>query len=117
LRVLETYHPPTWYLPPGDIVTSALEPAGGGSYCEWKGQASYYDVVAGDRRAPRAAWTYSDPSPTFAPLAAHVAFYPALVECRIDGELVEPQPGGFYGGWITPDVTGPFKGSPGMDGW
>ena len=116
-RVLETYHPPSWYLPPADIDRSALEPVGGGSFCEWKGVAVYADVVTDTGRLPRAAWWYPEPTGSFAAIRDHVAFYPSLVECRVDGELVIPQPGVFYGGWVTSDVTGPFKGSPGMDGW
>lgn len=116
-RVLETYHPPTWYLPPGDIATTMLRPAEGSSFCEWKGAASYYDVVTDRHTAQRGAWTYFDPTPAFAELAAHVSFYPSMLDCRVDSQIVEPQAGGFYGGWVTTDVTGPFKGVPGMDGW
>ena len=122
-RVLETSHPPVWYLPRADWVVGALEPAGGSSYCEWKGVATYLDVVgrndvAGDRRAPRAAWTYPDPTPAFACLQDAVAVYPAAMDaCEVDGEVVQPQDGGFYGGWVTRDVVGPFKGAPGTLGW
>ena len=90
---------------------------GGGSFCEWKGVATYFDVVVGDHRVERAAWTYREPSETFAALADHVAFYPALVDCFVDDEKVRPQPGRFYGGWITDDVVGPFKGEPGTQFW
>ena len=113
LRVLETFHPPTYYLPPDDVQTRALRPLGETSYCEWKGTASYFDVVADVSRVERAAWAYFDPSPRFALLAGYVSFYPSIV----DDAPVVAQPGVFYGGWVTPDVTGPFKGSPGMDGW
>ena len=116
-RVLETYHPPTWYLPPDDVYTQALRPVGDTSFCEWKGLASYFDVAIESARVPRAAWTYIDPTPPFATIASWIGFFPRLVECVVDGARAEPQAGGFYGGWVTPDVTGPFKGVLGMDGW
>lgn len=117
-RVLETSHPPSYYIPPADVDPALLRPAAGGSFCEWKGQARYFDVVVGDAVAARAAWSYSQPSPAFAPIRDHFAFYPAAMEaCTVDGERVRPQPGGFYGGWITSDVVGPFKGGPGTGGW
>ncbi|UPM51010.1 DUF427 domain-containing protein [Synechococcus sp. A10-1-5-1] len=112
-RVLETFHPPTYYLPPEAFAKGALVPAGGRSFCEWKGIAHYFDIVLGDRCLPKAAWSYAQPSPSFAPVANWIALYPALMEgCWVDGELVTPQPGGFYGGWITSRVEGPFKGDP-----
>ena len=118
LRVLETSHPPTYYLPREDFVEGALRPAGGSSYCEWKGTASYLDVLGGDRVAERAAWTYEHPTSGFAVLAAHVALYPGRMDrVSVDGEEVRPQPGGFYGGWITSRVVGPFKGEPGTLRW
>jgi uncharacterized protein (DUF427 family) len=118
LRVLETSHPPVYYLPPADIDSDCLRPAGGTSFCEFKGVARYFDVVAGDRRAEKAAWYYPDPSPGYGALKDYVAFYPAPMDaCYVDGELVRPQPGRFYGGWITDNITGPFKGGPGTKGW
>jgi len=118
IRVLETSHPPTWYLPLGDVRRDLLRPGRGGSFCEWKGEASYFDVVVGDRTSPDAAWFYPRPSPRYAALADHVAFYAGRVErVTVDGATVQPQPGGFYGGWITDDVVGPFKGAPGTRGW
>ncbi len=117
-RVLETSHPPTYYLPPDAFADGALRPAEGSSVCEWKGVAAYYDLVAGTAVAARAAWCYPEPAPGFEAIAGYVAVYPALVDrCTVDGEAVEPQPGGFYGGWITSRVTGPFKGAPGTRGW
>lgn len=117
-RVLETSHPPVYYLPPDDIVPGVLRPTDGTSFCEWKGTAAYFDVVHGDRAVPNAAWAYPRPTSAFAPIADHVAVYPALMEsCWVDGVLVAPQPGGFYGGWITPDIVGPFKGEPETWGW
>jgi uncharacterized protein (DUF427 family) len=118
LRVLETSHPPTYYLPGGAFSDGALRPARGGSFCEWKGDAAYYDVVGGSRIARRAAWTYPRPTHPFAALVDHVAVYPAAMDrCTLDGEVVRPQPGGFYGGWITSRIVGPFKGEPGTQGW
>jgi uncharacterized protein (DUF427 family) len=117
-RVLETSHPPTYYLPPGDIALDALVPADGASVCEWKGVACYWTVRAAGREAPRAAWSYPDPTPAFSDLADHVAFYcPAMDGCEVGGEVATPQPGGFYGGWVTSWVVGPFKGEPGTMGW
>ena len=118
MKVCETAGGPVVYLPPEAIAEGALsEPRAGGSFCEWKGSASYFDVVAGDRTIPNAAWAYPDPTPAFEPIAGWISFYPALVECRLDGELVKPQPGGFYGGWMTAEITGPVKGEPGTQGW
>jgi uncharacterized protein (DUF427 family) len=117
-RVLETSHPPTYYLPRAAFLDGALRPAVGSSFCEWKGYASYFDVVGGGRVAAQAAWTYERPTAGFAELAGAVAVMAAQVdECRVDGERVSPQPGGFYGGWITPNLAGPFKGIPGSMGW
>ncbi len=117
-RVLETSHPPTYYLPPEDVLMEHLRPAGSGSVCEWKGGAVYYDVVVGERVAPRAAWAYPAPTGAFRPMRDHVAFYAGLLDgCYVDGERVTPQPGRFYGGWITRDIVGPFKGEPGTGGW
>ena len=117
VRVLETAGAPVVYVAPGEVAAGALEPVGGGTFCEWKGTASYFDVVAGGRRAERGAWAYEDPSGEFAAIAGWVSFYPALVECRLDDEPVSPQPGGFYGGWVTAEIAGPIKGVPGSGGW
>ena len=117
-RVLETSHPPVYYVPLEDVRMAHLVEVSGSSWCEWKGQASYYDVVADDRKAERAAWTYHRPSGGFEAIRDHVAFYAGPMDaCTVDGERVTPQPGGFYGGWITSDVVGPFKGGPGTRGW
>lgn len=117
-RVLETSHPPTYYLPRAAFANGVLRPADGSSWCEWKGQASYYDLVTDKRAAPKAAWTYPTPSPRFAPLAGALAVMAAEVDrCTVNGEQVIPQPGGFYGGWITSWIVGPFKGIPGSMGW
>ena len=118
LRVLETSHPPTYYLPMTSFVEGALRPAPGGSLCEWKGRAAYLDVVAGDAVARGAAWHYPSPTRAFAEIAGHVALYPgAMDRCTVDGEVVRAQPGGFYGGWVTSAVVGPFKGDPGTMYW
>jgi uncharacterized protein (DUF427 family) len=117
-RVLETSHPPTYYLPADAFLDGALVPTAGSSHCEWKGQAAYADLHGGDRVAGRAAWTYPEPTARFADLAGAWAVMPGLVDaCRVDGETVVPQEGGFYGGWITSRVVGPFKGIPGSWGW
>jgi uncharacterized protein (DUF427 family) len=119
LRVLETSHPPTIYVPPGDVAPGALRPAAGSSLCEWKGRAAYFDVIGADGRvAARAAWSYPAPSPAFAALAGHVAFYPGRVDAAwLGDERVTAQAGDFYGGWITADLAGPFKGAPGTLRW
>lgn len=118
MRVLETASPPTFYLPPEDVRTDLLEPAAGGSVCEWKGRASYWSVVAYGERLPSAAWSYPRPTAArFEPIAGWFSFYPARLDCFVDGVRVAPQPGRFYGGWVTPDVIGPFKGEPGTESW
>ncbi len=117
-RVLETSHPPGYYVPPTDVDATALRPAYGASFCEWKGEASYFDVFAGEAVAALGAWCYQRPTPAFATIRDHLAFYPAAMDaCYVDDERVRPQPGGFYGGWITDDIVGPFKGGPGTAGW
>jgi uncharacterized protein (DUF427 family) len=117
-RVLETSHPPNYYLPREDVRQGAVELGSGASFCEFKGRAAYYDVRGGDRVEAQAAWGYEQPSPAFAPIAGHLAFYAhRMDECFVDGERVTPQDGGFYGGWITSRVVGPFKGGPGTRGW
>ena len=117
--MLETSHPPTIYVPPEDVDATALRPAAGSSLCEWKGRAAYFDVVGADGGvAERAAWSYPAPAPAFAALAGHVAFYPGRVEAAyLDEQRVIAQKGDFYGGWITADLAGPFKGAPGARGW
>jgi uncharacterized protein (DUF427 family) len=122
LRLLETSHPPSYYLPPADVDLSCLHASPGGSTCEWKGQARYWTVVvatpAGERVAERAAWSYPDPFPEFELLRDHLCFYCAPMDaCWVGDRRARPQPGGFYGGWITDDLAGPFKGGPGSSGW
>ena len=117
-RVLETSHPPTYYLPRAVFAAGVLREAPGSSWCEWKGQARYFDLVTEARVAPKAAWTYPRPTAGFEPIAGAVAVMAAQMDrCTVDGETVIPQPGGFYGGWITSRVVGPFKGGPGSAGW
>jgi len=145
-RVMETSHPPNWYLPPADVRHERIRRSRSRStLCEWKGAATYWDVVAGDVAASdvpasdvpagdvaagdvaadsavptwleAAAWSYQTPTARFVPITGFLSFMPSMVQCYIDGERVYPQAGGFYGGWITSDVVGPFKGEPGSWGW
>jgi uncharacterized protein (DUF427 family) len=105
-------------VPPADVDFSVVQPAPGSSFCEWKGLARYWSVVVAGERIERVAWSYPAPDPAFSALKDHLAFYAdRLDDCRVDGEMVRPQPGSFYGGWITSDVRGPFKGGPGSRGW
>lgn len=118
LRVLETSHPPVYFIPLADVVPGVLVPSGRAAYSEFLGEAHYLDVVAGDRRIAGAAWAYEAPSPGYEPLTGYVAFSPrAMDECRVDGKTVRPQPGEHYGGWVTDDVVGPFRGEPAVNGW
>jgi uncharacterized protein (DUF427 family) len=118
IRVCETSHPPVFYVPRDDVAPGVLERGQGGSWCEWKGAATYWDVVVDGLRLPGIAWSYEDPSPGYERLRGAVAFYPGAVDrALVDGEQARPQPGGFYGGWITDDVAGPFKGAPGSLAW
>ncbi|MEQ8840187.1 MAG: DUF427 domain-containing protein [Acidimicrobiales bacterium] len=114
IRVLETSHPPTFYVAPEFVVAGRLAPVSGSSHCEWKGIAEYVGVTGSEEPI---GWRYPKPYAEFADHAGWVAFYPGRVRCLVDGEVVRPQAGGFYGGWITDDVVGPFKGDPGTSGW
>lgn len=117
-RVLETSHPPVYYIPPDDIRMELMRPTTGNTWCEWKGEASYYDVVVEDHVLTRAAWAYPDPRPGFEGIQHYIAFYPSRMDrCSLDGEVVVAQEGDFYGGWITSEIVGPFKGAPGTRGW
>lgn len=117
-RVMETFHPPTYYIPAADFTAGVLARTPGNSMCEWKGQASYFNIVAGQHTAPRAAWTYRRPTPRFMPIKDHIAVYAEPMEaCFVDGERVEPQSGNFYGGWKTSWIVGPVKGAPGTTHW
>lgn len=122
LRVVETSGAPVYYVPPDDVLAGCLEPAEGWSLCEWKGVARYWDLVVGERRSEAAAWSYPDPftdlGQGYERLRDYLAFYPGRVDaCWLDEEPVAPQPGGFYGGWVTPSIVGPIKGVPGSEGW
>lgn len=114
-RVLETASPPTFYLPPEDVNVARLRAAPGSSFCEWKGRAQYWALADGD--GTPVGWTYPTPFEAFSGLAGYFAFYPDRVACHVDGERVRAQAGGFYGGWITAEVVGPFKGDAGTAGW
>lgn len=117
VRVLETAHPPSFYLPWADVDRTLLQAAPGGSFCEWKGQAQYWSLVDGQHRLHAVAWSYPQPLPGADALAGHVAFYAHDLQCSVDGHAVRPQAGGFYGGWITPELAGPFKGDDGSQAW
>ena len=118
LRILETSHPPVYYVPPQDVRMDLLRPASGSSFCEWKGAASYYDLVMDKERIAKVAWSYAKPSAPYGDLAGYLAFYPGKVEaCYVGDERVQPQAGDFYGGWITSEIVGPFKGGAGTSFW
>jgi uncharacterized protein (DUF427 family) len=118
-RVLETAGAPVYYLPPADVRTDVLVPAGRTTTCEWKGEAHYWSLRLPDGRVvPNAAWSYDRPLPGYEAIAGHLAFYASAVdEAWVGGELATPQPGHFYGGWVTSRIVGPFKGGPGSFGW
>jgi uncharacterized protein (DUF427 family) len=118
LRLLETSHPPTYYIPPQDVRLDLLTPTTRRSFCEWKGAARYFTLRVADAVAVDCAWAYPDPSPAYAALRDHLAFYAAPMQaCYVGDELATPQPGGFYGGWVTSELEGPFKGARGTEGW
>ena len=118
LRVCETSSPPAYYIPPADIAAGCLEPSERTSFCEWKGVASYWTVSAGSRRAKDAAWSYRAADPGYEVITDYVAFYPRRMDvCWVGEDRVQPQPGLYYGGWITPELVGPFKGAPGSETW
>ncbi len=117
-RVLETSHPPVFYLPPEDVRDEFVVRSARSSFCEFKGRALYFDLLVGDRRSKDVGWFYPSPTREFAPIAGFLAFYPGRVDaCFVDGERVQAQEGDFYGGWITGAIVGPFKGGPGTRGW
>ena len=118
VRTIETSHPPSWYIPPAAISPGLLRPSTRQSFCEWKGEARYWHVDVGGQTLRDVAWSYANPTSAFAILRDHLAFYAGPFDlCAVDSERVTPQPGGFYGGWITSDLAGPFKGVPGSMGW
>jgi len=116
-RVLETASPPTFYIPPDDIDFAALRPAAGASFCEWKGMASYWALADAGVSAEAIGWCYSEPNESFASIASFLAFYPGRIACYVNGERVRPQPGHFYGGWLTDEIVGPVKGTTGTGSW
>lgn len=118
LRILETSHPPTYYIPPTDVAMHHLSRAPRSTRCEWKGRAVYYTVTVGERSVPRAAWAYPSPKAPYEDLKDHVAFYASKMDaCYVGDEEAHAQEGDFYGGWITSNIVGPFKGGPGSLGW
>ncbi len=118
MRVLETSHPPVYYFPADDVRLEYLTETSRKTFCEWKGWSAYYDVQVGDRVVPQGAWRFIEPSPNFSEIQNAYAFYARDMDaCYVDDELVTPQPGPYYGGWITQDIVGPFKGEPGTMGW
>jgi uncharacterized protein (DUF427 family) len=118
IRILETASPPSFYLPRSDVDVERLQPVSGVSFCEWKGAASYWTVTSPSGAAEvRGAWSYEDPYPEYDAIRGCIAFYPARFTCTVGGEEVRPQPGGFYGGWVTSEIVGPVKGGPGSAGW
>ena len=117
-RVLETSHPPVYYFPSEDIKLECLIETPKKTWCEWKGLCQYYDISIGDRYISQGAWRYSEPTSDFVSIQDHYSFYASLMDaCYVNDELVVPQPGDFYGGWITSDIVGPFKGEPGTRWW
>ncbi|MBC8171056.1 MAG: DUF427 domain-containing protein [Anaerolineae bacterium] len=117
-RVLETSHPPVYYLPQADIRMEYLQPTNRRTFCEFKGGASYWTITVGDKVELNTAWSYANPSRGFEAIKDYIAFYPGRMDaCYVDDEQVQPQPGDFYGGWITSDIVGPFKGGSGTTGW
>ncbi len=116
-RVLETASPPTFYLPPEDVQLQLLEPLDGVSHCEWKGLAAYWGLIAKLGPPTPVAWCYANPTPSFRPISGYFSFYPSALKCYVGGERVRAQPGRFYGGWVTGELTGPFKGEPGTSHW
>lgn len=117
-RVLETSHPPVYYISPEDVQKQWLTPGQGKSFCEFKGTASYWSIRSGERVSENAAWSYASPTKAFDAIRGYFAFYPDKVDaCFVGDEQAQPQPGGFYGGWVTSQIVGPFKGGPGTHGW
>ena len=116
-RVLETASPPAFYIPPSDVERHLLEPSSPTSVCEWKGRAVYWSVRCGERLIIDGAWSYPEPSAGFEAVAGYLSFYPSKLDCYVAGERVKPQPGGFYGGWVTREIVGPYKGEPGTASW
>jgi uncharacterized protein (DUF427 family) len=115
-RVLETASPPSFYMPPEDVNWEILSSAPGSSVCEWKGVAKYW-ALSSNPKVGVVGWSYPDPTPAFEQIRDYISFYPAALACYVAGERVRAQPGRFYGGWITSEIAGPFKGEPGTEYW
>jgi uncharacterized protein (DUF427 family) len=117
-RILETSQPPTYYFPPSDVDMSTLIPSASRTFCEWKGEARYWTAVVEDREVDDIGWSYDSPNDAYAAIAGYLGFYPQRADaCFVDDERVTPMDGDFYGGWITGNIVGPFKGGPGTAGW
>lgn len=117
VRILETASPPNFYIPPEDVDAGLLSPAAGSSFCEWKGEAHYISLAAPSAEVAHVGWFYPQPHRDFVSIAGYFSFYPAKIECYVDDERVRPQPGGFYGGWLTDEIIGPIKGLRGTSHW
>jgi uncharacterized protein (DUF427 family) len=115
-RVLETASPPSFYIPPKDVNWELISVTPGSSVCEWKGVAKYW-TLSSNPKVGVVGWSYSDPTPAFEQIRDYISFYPAALVCHVSGERVSAQPGQFYGGWITKEIVGPFKGGPGTEYW
>ena len=115
-RMLETASPPSFYIPPEDVIWELLSLAPGSSVCEWKGAATYWNLRSNTELGV-VGWSYPDPSPAFEQIRDYISFYPAVLVCYVSGERVRAQPGKFYGGWVTNEIVGPFKGDPGTEYW
>ena len=115
--ILETASPPSLYVPPQDVRMDLLARAQGASLCEWKGSATYWSLRIDGHEVPNVAWSYENPFADFTQIGGYLSFYPSKLECHLGAHRVAPQPGGFYGGWVTPEIVGPFKGEPGTGGW
>ena len=117
VRILETASPPTFYIPPADVNLEALNQSSGSSFCEWKGSATYWSLTSAGNAGLHVGWSYQSPTAAFRTIKDYLSFYPAKLKCTVDGEIVRPQPGGFYGGWVTNEIVGPYKGEAGTSGW
>jgi uncharacterized protein (DUF427 family) len=117
MRILETASPPSFYFPPETVNTTLLQAASGSSFCEWKGEACYWTLAIPGHTLERVGWSYPSPTPAFAAITGWIAFYPQQLDCRVDRQRVKAQDGGFYGGWVTAEIIGPWKGESGTGGW
>jgi uncharacterized protein (DUF427 family) len=117
-RILETSHPPVYYIPPEDVKLQYFKPTSRSTFCEWKGGASYYTITVENKKIVDAAWYYRHPTHPYEAIVGYIAIYPGKMDaCYVNGEKVQAQEGDFYGGWITGEIVGPFKGGAGTSGW